>query len=223
MRRVCAGASAPVLVVVVCAVGCAGASFDPPPPPPFKFAVLVEGDPGKPIEGATVQKSSTVLGKTAANGRAEMELKGADGDVVDADVKCPDGFQSPNKPISVRLARTSATPEYKITCPPAMRHVVLAIKTENGPNLPVVYLGKVVAKTDVSGAAHVAIDLPPGAQFSVALDTTDAPKIKPQMPNKPFTVGQSDDIYVWEQRFDVEKKKLVVAKVKIPQRLGGGV
>ncbi len=213
MRRVCAGA-----IVCLASTGC-GASLDPPPAPPYKVAFVVEGDPGKPIQGATVQKSSKVLGTTGEDGRAELTLKGVDGDVVDADVKCPDGFQSPAKPISVRLARTSATPEFRVACPPSMRHVVLAIKTENGPNLPVMYLGKVVAKTDASGAAHVAIDLPPGTGFAVALDTTDAPKIKPQMPNKPFTVGQADDIFVWEQKFEVEKKKVVFAKVRLPRPL----
>src|SRR5512142_3144808 len=105
MRRVCAGA----IVCVACA-GCAGMSIDPPPPPPYKLAVVVEGDPGKPIAGATVQKSSTVLGTTAEDGRAVVTLKGAEGDVVDADVKCPAGYLSPAKPVSVRLARTSATP-----------------------------------------------------------------------------------------------------------------
>ena len=208
---------------MVCAAGvsagCAGMSFDPPPPPPYKVAVVVEGDPGKPIAGATVQKSSTVLGTTGGDGRAEITLKGTDGEVVDAEVRCPDGYTSPAKPLAVRLTRASATPEFRVSCPPSMRHVVLAIKTENGPNLPVMYLGKAVAKTDASGAAHVAIDLPPGTGFTVALDTTDAPKIKPQMPNKPFTVGQSDDIYVWEQKFEVEKKKIVVAKIARPKPL----
>jgi len=208
--------------------GCASMqSFDPPPPPPFHVAVVVEGDPGNPIAGASIQQSSgsKVLATTDARGRAELTLRGADGDQVDTNVKCPVGYQSPQKPLSVRISRLaegSKAPEFKVSCPPAMRHIVVAIKAENGANLPVTYLGKVVAKTDASGAAHVAIDLPPGAGFAIGLDTTDATKVKPQMPSKPFTIGQSDDIFLWEQKFEVEKKKVVVVKNAIAKCLTCG-
>ncbi len=218
--RLVLGAS---LVAIGLSAGCksfSSLSLDPPPPPPFRVAVVVEGDPGRPIAGATVQRSTKVLATTGADGRAELSLKGDDGEIIDADVKCPEGFQSPQKPLSVRLARLSEgsrAPEFRIACPPTMRHLVLAIKAENGPNLPVTYLGKVVAKTDASGAAHVAIDLPPGTGFNVGLDTSDATKLKPQNPSKPFTVGQTDDIFVWEQKFDVEKKKIVVVKPHVPK------
>jgi hypothetical protein len=211
---------------VLAGTGCKSlASFDPPPLPPFRVAVVVEGDPGNPIAGAAIQQSSKVLATTGADGRAELSFRGADGDLVDASVKCPDGFQSPQKPLSVRISRLaegSKAPEFKVSCPPSMRHVVVAIKTENGANLPVTYLGKVVAKTDASGAAHVAIDLPPGTGFAIGLDTTDATRIKPQMPSKPFTIGQSDDIFLWEQKFDIEKKKVVFVKTTVAKCLTCG-
>jgi hypothetical protein len=198
-------------------------SLDPPPPPPFKVAFSVEGDPGLPITGAVVSRNDKTVATTGPDGRAELTLNGADGETVDTTIRCPYGHTSPTHPISIRLARTSdgRAPVFKVSFPPTQRHVVVAIKAENGPNLPVVYLGKVITHTDASGAAHFAIEAPPGGQFQVTLDTDDNKKLSPSSPTKPFTVGTTDDIFVFEQKFDVEKKKVKVSKVKLPQHLGG--
>jgi hypothetical protein len=204
------------------AVGCAGVTLEPPPPPPFKVAFAVEGDPGSPIGGAIVQRNDRTLATTGADGRAELTLNGAEGETVDASVRCPDGHTSPTHPISIRLVRTGdgRAPVFKVVCPPTQRHVVVAVKAENGPNLPVVYLGKVITHTDASGAAHFAIEAPPGGQFQVMLDTADDKRLSPVSPTKPFTVGGTDDIFVFDQKFDVEKKKVKVVKTVIARCLG---
>lgn len=207
------------------AVGCGKMSLEPPPPPPFTVAFAVEGDPGQPIPGAVVTRNDKLVATTGPDGRAEMTLKGADGETVDALIKCPEGHTSPARPVSVRLARTrdGKAPVFKVTCPPTQRHVVVAVKAENGPNLPVVYLGKVITHTDASGAAHFALDAPPGGQFQVMLDTGENKRLSPPNPTKPFTVGSTDEIFVFEQKFDVEKKKAVkAAKTKLPTCLGCG-
>jgi hypothetical protein len=120
----------------------------------------------------------------------------------------------------MRIARSGGgLPVFKVSCPPMQRHVVVAIKAENGPNLPVLYLGRIVARTDQSGAAHFSLEAPPGGQFQVTLDTTakENARLKPPSPSKPFTVGNGDDILVFEQKFDVEKKKVHAApKPKLP-------
>jgi hypothetical protein len=207
MRTSLVGAG--LLVLSVASSGCASMSLDPPPPPPFKVAFVVEGDPGHPITGATVSRNDKTVATTGPDGRAEMTLTGADGETVDANVKCPAGHTSPPRPISVRLARTrdGRPPVFKVACPPTSRHVVVAVKAENGANLPVVYLGKVITHTDASGAAHFAVEAPPGGQFQVMLDTTENAKLSPPSPSRPFTVGTIDDIFVFEQKFEVEKAK----------------
>ncbi|MBX3189240.1 MAG: hypothetical protein KF819_19610 [Labilithrix sp.] len=196
--------------------------MDPPAPPPFNVAFAVEGDPGNPITGAIVSRNDKAVATTGPDGRATLTLEGADGETVDATVKCPEGFTSPTKPISMRLARMrdGRAPEFRVSCPPNQRKVVVAVKAENGPNLPVIYLGKVITRTDASGAAHFALEAPPGGQFQVTLDTSGDAKIKPASPSKPFTVGQHDDIFVFDQKFEVEKKKVVHHKVKLPTCLG---
>jgi hypothetical protein len=197
-------------------------SLDPPRPAPFIVAFAVEGDPDQPIAGATVSRNDQPIATTGADGRAQITLDGADGETVDTSIKCPATYKSPPHPVSIRLARTGdgRAPLFKVTCPPSQRHVVVAVKAENGPNLPVVYLGKVITRTDASGAAHFVIEAPPGDQFQVTLDTADDRKLSPASPSKPFTVGARDDIFVFEQKFEIEKKKVRVVKKKLPTCLG---
>lgn len=197
--------------------------LDPPPPPPFSMFVRVEGDPGQAVPGAVVARSNKVLGTTGADGRAMLTVSGAEGETFDVTVSCPEGFTSPPRPVGVRLTRfadRTRIPEYAVACPPRLRRVVVAVRAENGPHLPVLYLNRAVARTDASGAAHVALDVPPGAQFQLTLDTTESPRLKPPSPSRPFTVGGRDDILLFEQKFDVERPRAVpVPRPVIPRAL----
>lgn len=198
-----------VALPVLVAAGCA----DPPPPPPFQVSIKVEADPGVAVAGATIARNNKTVATTGPDGRATLTLKGVEGDVYDVSVRCPEQYQSPTKPTGIKLARLSAgkAPEYEVSCPPTMRRVVVAVRAENGAHLPVVYLNRAVARTDISGAAHFALDVAPGTQFQVTLDTSgkEGEKLKPQNPTKPFNVGQTDDVLLFDQKFDVEKPKPV--------------
>lgn len=210
------------MLVAVAFAGCK--DFDPPPTPPFRVYVKVESDPSKPVEGATVARGTKTLATTDAEGRALLTIAGSEGESVDVAVKCPDQFQSPLKSTSIRLTRFAdpkRVPEYAVACPPTKRRVVVAIKAENGANLPVRYLNQTIARTDASGAAHVLLEVPPGSQFQIGLDTSDNPRMKPPSPTRPFTVGQSDDILLFEQKFDVERiaPRYVAPRVRIPRAI----
>lgn len=197
--------------------------LEPPPAPPFQIFIRVDSDPGHPVPGATVSRNSKTLATTGPDGRGMLTVSGAEGETTDVNIKCPDAFMSPSKPTSIRLTRfadKSKIPEYTVNCPPMLRRVVVAVKAENGPNLPVVYLNKVITRTDLSGAAHFALEVAPGAQFQVTLDTGENTRLKPVSPSKPFTVPQHDDILVFDQKFDVEKIRAVAApRVNIPRAL----
>lgn len=199
-----------VLAVLASLVGGGCKDLDPPPPPPFQIYIKVESDPGKAVQGAIIARSNKTLATTGEDGRGMLTLIGAEGETTDVNVRCPDFYTSPTKPTTLRLTRfaeRSKIPEYAVSCPPMRRRVVVAVKADNGANLPVIYLNRIITRTDVSGAAHFALEVAPGAQFQVALDTAEQPRLKPTSPSKPFTVGQNDDILVWEQKFDVEKTR----------------
>lgn len=211
----CAGVLG-MVVFAVLAQGCAPP--DRNAPKPFPFQIVVEGDPGHPIAGAKVTRDSKERGSTDAQGIAKLALRGADGDVIDVDVKCPDAYRSPVKPLSLRLAKVSSdkTPEVKVACPPTTRRVVIAVRADRGPNLPVRYLDQIVARTDASGAATFAVDVAAGAQFTVALDTTEpgSERLRPQNPSRPFVANGEDALVLMDQKFTLEKKPVVAAKPK---------
>jgi hypothetical protein len=189
--------------------------FDTPPPPPFDLIVHVESDPGHGVPGAAVVRNGKTLSSTAADGRAQVRLTGNEGDTVEVFVKCSDDFQSPAKPILLALHRMtdkSKLPEYNAACPPSVRRVVVAIRAENGANLPVTYLGKAVGRTDASGAAHVLLAMHPGDQFELALDTTNDPRLSPTNPNALFVVKPKDDIQAFDVKFTVAKPKPIPKK-----------
>lgn len=147
-------------------------------------------------------------------------MHGVEGDVREVHVTCPPGHQAIGSALSIRLTRLASAhlPEYELSCPPLRRKVVVAVRAENGPFLPVKYLNQVVATTDQTGAAHFALDIEPGS-FSVAIDTSERKDLKPPSPAKIMTIGQQDDILVFDQRFELPKKKIIIVKPNIPQNI----
>jgi hypothetical protein len=138
-------------------------------------------------------------------------------------VTCPDGFQSPTKPIQVVLKRLAddKKPEYDVACPPTNRTVVVAVRADGGGNLPVLYLGREIARTDGSGAAHVMLKLKPDESFDLVLGTTENASLRPQNPFASFAVKERDEVFVFDQKFELEKKKIVRGGRKGPVRIGG--
>jgi hypothetical protein len=200
-----------VLVAAGATISCNG--FHNEPPPPFEVAIHVESDPGVPLAGAVIRRNNKDVTFTGADGRAKLTLSGNEGDAYDFYVACPADFQSPTKPVSVVLRRLSdkKMPEYTVSCQPTVRKVVVAVRTENGPFLPVTYLGKMVARTDASGAAHLLLAMRPGDQFELGLDTSEKghERLRPQNPVNVFQVKPHDDIQLFEVKFALEKEKPV--------------
>jgi hypothetical protein len=208
MAARCSRGSRPgrVLLGVLAVAGCTGKSG----PEPFTISIKVESDPGRPIAGASVSRDTRLLGTTGPDGRATLRLPGVEGEITDVVVVCPEGFLSPAKPVNLRLTRfqeRTKIPEYGVQCPPAMRRVVVAVRAENGPHLPVLYLDKTVTRTDASGAASFALEVPPGSQFTVALSTAERKDIRPANPSKLFVVGAHDDVFLFDQKFDIDRRR----------------
>ncbi|MBI2393680.1 MAG: hypothetical protein HYV09_29165 [Deltaproteobacteria bacterium] len=202
-----------VPVLVACAPAACGA--EPQQKPPVEVLVKVSGDPGAPLEGASVLFSGKSIATTDAKGAAKLTLTGNEGDLYDVTVKCPAGFQSPSKPISItlhRFAEPSKTTEYEVSCPPTKRNIVVAVRADNGPNLNVLHLGRAIGRTDASGAATVLLEgLDADSQFELTLDTTEKGNedLKPQNPTNVFTVKRADDVFTFDVKFTIEKKKVV--------------
>ncbi len=211
------------LAVVVLACGCK--QLEEPPPPPFQVSVIVEADQDVPIPGAIVQRNNAEIGKTDGNGKAVLTFHGEEGDQIDVWVKCPDGFDSPFKPITLALHRLSdplKLAEYPVKCPPAEREVVVALLADNGPNLPVKYLGRDLARTDASGATTFMLKAKPGDHIEFLLDTSakENDKLRPQNPTVSLVVDNKDAYYSLDQPFQLQKTKIVYSAPRRPQPIG---
>ena len=204
-----------LLLGVVILAGCK--HLEDPPPPPFQvgFTVTTEKDKGLPVAEAEVTRNSHPMGKTGADGRLTLTFHGSEGDKIDVYVKCPEGFRSPDRPITVALLRLSdgKMADYPATCEPSEHKVVVSITADNGAFIPVLLLGKQVATLDESGAATFMLSGHPGDHLDFRLDTTDEKfkLLQPQSPTVQLDVQGEDHIYPLDQPF----KKLQVKKTYV--------
>jgi hypothetical protein len=199
-------------------------NLEEPPAPPFQISVMVEADKGVPLPGALVQRNNKEIGKTNGEGKAILTFRGEDGDQIDVWVKCPEGFDSPSKPTTVALRRLSGTKlaEYPVACPPAERKVVVALRSDGGPNLPIKYMNRDVARTDVSGAATFMLTGKPGEHMDFTLDTSEKGNemLRPQNPTVSLVVDQKDNYYSLDQPFQVQKRTVIVVAPHRPTAIG---
>lgn len=177
----------------------------------FSADVLVTSDPGHGVLGVGLLQNGNSVATTNEEGRAHVSLRGNEGDTVNLTVQCPSGFQSPKESIVVSLRPLSSgsrAPSFTAQCAPLTRTVVVGIRAENGPNLPVTYLGKEVARTDGSGAAHVVLNVKANDPVTLGLDTKSnegRPRLRPENPTLTFVPKDRDDVVTLDQKFDVER------------------
>ena len=175
----------------------------------YQLVVHVSGDPGQPLPGAAVMFHGAEVGKAGHDGSVSLAIEGTEGETLNLEVVCPAGFRSPAKPLPVllrRLADPSERPEYSVSCPPTIRTVVVAVRAEGGPSLPVLYLGQEVARTDASGAAHAVMKVPPEEAIELVVGTNEPgrERLRPQNPSTKFLVKNQDDLFAFDVRFTVE-------------------
>jgi hypothetical protein len=162
---------------------------------------------------------------TQADGSLLVALNGTEGEAVDLTIRCPQNFDSPKRPVSVTLVRfvdIQKVPEYQANCAALQRNVVVAVRAVNGANLPVKFLGREVARTDQAGAAHFELTVRPDEAFVVTLDTTEkgSERMKPQNPSRSFNVPAQEEIALFNQTFQIEKKPQVFYSApKGPQKI----
>jgi hypothetical protein len=200
-----------------CALLAFGCNMKPDVAAPFEIIVNVTSDPGHPLPGAIIMKAGKEGPVTGADGKVSVKIGGQEGESVDLLVKCPADYVSSTKPITVLLRRNAGTKlaEYEASCPPAMRHMVVAIRADNGFNLPVTLLGKVVGYTDGAGAFTYALPLHPGDGVEIMLDTSGNPLLSPKSPSQLLTMKPYDDVVTFDQKFQVaEVKKVYKARAR---------
>ena len=175
---------------------------------PYPLLIRVESDPGKALGNIPILYQGREVKRTAPDGTALLELHKPDGANVELTITCPpDTRPAEALKVYVRRVEGQKQTEQRMYCRPLLRRVGIAIRADDGPFLPVTYLGQTVATTDASGAAHFAMTMPPGEVIKVALDASANPKMRPQRAESLFKVGDADDIFVFDAKFTTEKTK----------------
>ncbi len=224
----------PILLAVAVTGALACKHLEDPPPPPFEVDIIVSQDKDVPLADASIQRNNREVGKSDAKGKAVLKITGAEGDSFDLYVKCPTGYASPDRPVTIRLQRLAEgrAPEYPVMCPPSERKVVVVLtaydqtssKLDGVGNIPVMYLGKQVATLDPSGATTFMLTAHPGDHLEFTLDTHDKryELFKPQNPTLQLDVQPKDHIYPLEQPFTKDKIRTVIVPRRGPVPIGNG-
>lgn len=186
------------------------------PPPRFPVTFTVDADPGQRLPGVAISANGAAIGSTGADGTLHVELTGPEGSPVQIGATCPEGHRAPatlpmitlRRVVSLDPATAALGLQVSIACPPTQRHGVVVVRAggdQPQPNLPVMIDGREVARTDSSGVAHVALDMQPGQSFAVLLATNDFPNLRPQSPRQAFVFPDQDELFVFDQSFEVEE------------------
>jgi hypothetical protein len=192
------------LCTLLAALGCEPSVADRT----FNLAIQVESDVGVPLAGARILRDNREQGATAEDGTLRLALKGHEGDTAALRVACPDDHQSPDAAISVTLrslAGSNSVPRYKAMCPPLLRNLVVAVRTQHATGLPVTFRGREIARTDQSGTTHVLLRVPPKEQIALTLDTSADPLLRPKNPELTLDMPPQDKIVLFDKTFAREQ------------------
>lgn len=205
------------LLALLCMAGCKEEAA-----PVFELSVRVESDPGTPVAGAVLSRSGKELARSDARGLIPLRLSGALGETLALEVSCPGGFRAPEKPLTVALRSlvdSARKPEYRVTCAPELRNLVVTVRAPQAVGVPLTYLGKEIARTDQDGAAHALLKLAPGESVDLLLDTSgpEHAALRPQNPELKLVVPERDDVVLFEQQFRVEQKAQPRARKPAPK------
>ena len=86
-----------------------------------------------------------------------------------------------------------------------MHNVVVGIRAENGPRLPILRLKSVVGQTDDQGIAHVLLQASANEQIALTLDTSKNARLLPQNPTLYFATHDADELLLVSQKFTVKQ------------------
>ena len=211
-----------VVAVLVTSIGCAreerrSASYP--------LVIRVESQPGQPVAGASVSFQGRSVGRTDDAGTVTLAVHGAEGEHVTIGVGCPEGFVADGKAADIvlhTLEDPTRKPEYDVACRPTHRTVVVVVRADRGAGLPVMYLGREVARTDESGAAHALLEVPAADDVEVSLSTLEAgnQRLRPQNPSMKFFASDPSDLKVFSVSFQLAPEaRAYRAERRLPVRI----
>lgn len=200
------GIRSAVLVTLLATQWC-----EPPPERPASMVLRVTTTRGRPVLGAEVRVRGAVVARSDETGLARLVVSGRDGDSYEIQVQCPAPFRSPLRPVVVRrLDIQGGSAEHSARCEETQRTLLVAVRADNGPDLPIIHLGREVGRTDRSGAAHVKVDAEIHERVELTLSTAggEMKGVHPQNPAAVFEASDRDELREFAVSFTRDPKKV---------------
>jgi len=204
----------PSLCISLCLVACARSEPEHSVDRSAAFRVLVEArsEDGSAVKDVQISSGTQALGHTDDSGRVELALGGEEGDRATLAVRCPTGFASPERPLSVglrHLSPGSPAPRFEVDCLRLVHAVLVGVLAQSGPHLPILHLKQKVGETDEHGVAHVLLSASNDERFTLTLDTSRNPALRPQNPSLSFVARDHDEFVLLEHKFVEERARAV--------------
>ncbi|MBX3210462.1 MAG: Ig-like domain-containing protein [Labilithrix sp.] len=198
-------------VAVALALTSLAACKPAPLPAPVTVFVRVLDESRQPVQNAEIASQSEIISRTDGDGRAEITVSGREGATYFVDVRCPEGYRSPEAPLEIRRLDNgpAEAPEYVTRCSRLRHKLVVHVKAVGaGGSLPVLYLGKELTRTDADGKARVVLEGDDLERIDLKLDTSDPAfaKLHPQSPTGSFEIPPLDGETTFEVKFTQDKK-----------------
>jgi hypothetical protein len=144
------------------------------------------------------------IGTTGSGGAIAFSLDAPSGKVLRIATECPAEYRSPDEEVPLRLRRIESidSPQggalhVATRCLPRRRKTAIVVRTPGFSDLPVLMHGAEVARTDDQGTAHILLALAPGSEVKLKVDTSSNPYLQPHSPSETLTVGDIDDVFVF--------------------------
>lgn len=200
-------------LVVVCVAVLASCEGRHERTPTFSVAFVVESDPGSRVGGASVALDGQSIGRSDSHGLVRVQISRPPGARLVVTHECPEGYEAPAEGKRLRLRNFVGLNDFelpvlevRLRCDPTTRVAAFVVRAKNGADLPVLFNGRIVARTNQSGVAHFSIRAGPGSDHAVELDTRAHPRLRPQSPTHLFTLPDASEIFVVDQPFELKSE-----------------
>ena len=177
--------------------------------PRHAVTITVEGTPGRPLQGVEFDVNGTIIGISDQHGLIHTMLEGREGTTIDIHHTCPEGSSSESDTKSLALisfqsvdpSANASGLQMTVRCTPNERPVAFVVNADGFANLPILIDGEEVAHTDESGLAHILLESRPNRNFQVQVATADFERLRPENPQRVFTLGSEPEVFVYTPGF----------------------
>jgi hypothetical protein len=179
----------------------------------FPVVVSTVTDDGQPFPDVIVTLGKAVAGKTGADGKLSVNVRGKEGMKVAVTTDIPKGYKLTSPASGVVLRRLSDIEggkgrmlpvEHVVKFSPLQRQYAVLVRV-GVAGLDVETFGTRQAVTNSLGVAAFLYSGAPGDELQVKVNTAAHPELRPQNPSASFLLGQRSEAYVVKEKFTTPK------------------